>query len=126
MHNHRVNELLELLKPYWLKEPTLSLTQTLQKIAAEAGSEAPLAELGDEVIIYQLKMSTQDKLAPIPGLQKDYEEDFKSALLKARGICAGLKAACFADCRQTQPSNWFHTVLQAISLLHDMKPVVSP
>ena len=24
MHNHRVNELLELLKPYWLKEPTLS------------------------------------------------------------------------------------------------------
>ena len=47
---------------------------------------SPLAELGDEVIIYQLKMSTQDKLAPIPGLQKDYEEDFKSALLKARGI----------------------------------------
>ena len=44
MHNHRVNELLELLKPYWLKEPTLSLTQTLQKIAAEAGSEVPLAE----------------------------------------------------------------------------------
>ncbi len=86
MHNHRVNELLELLKPYWLKEPTLSLTQTFQKIAAEAGSEAPLAELGDEVIIYQLKMSTQDKLAPIPGLQKDYEEDFKSALLKARGV----------------------------------------
>ena len=31
MHNHRVNELLELLKPYWLKEPTLSLMQTLQK-----------------------------------------------------------------------------------------------
>ena len=86
MHNHRVNELLELLKPYWLKEPTLSLTQTLQKIAAEAGSEVPLAELGDEVIIYQLKMSTQGKLAPIPGLQKDYEVVFKSALLKARGI----------------------------------------
>ena len=33
MHNHRVNELLELLKPYWLKEPTLSLMQTLQKIS---------------------------------------------------------------------------------------------
>ena len=86
MHNHRVNALLELLILYWLKETTQSMTQTLQKIAAEAGSEVPLAELGDEVIIYQLKMSTQGKLAPIPGLQKDYEEDFKSALLKARGI----------------------------------------
>ena len=46
----------------------------------------PVAELSDEVIIYQLKMHGTDKFEPIPGIKKDYEEDFKTALLKARGI----------------------------------------
>ena len=66
----RLNEVLELLQPYW----------------AEAGFSKPLAELSDEVIIYQLKMRGTDKHEPIPGIKKDYEEDFKSALLRARGI----------------------------------------
>ncbi len=86
MRSHRLRELLELLQPYWSQDPELHLTQILQKIAQEAGFDKPVAELTDEVIIYHLKMQDKDKLAPIPGLQKDYEEDFKTALLKARGI----------------------------------------
>ncbi|OOF45060.1 YihD family protein [Rodentibacter trehalosifermentans] len=82
----RLNEVLELLQPYWSKEPDLSLMAILQKIANEAGFEKPLNELTDEVIIYQLKMDGTDKYEPIPGIKKDYEEDFKTALLKARGI----------------------------------------
>ena len=62
------------------------LLQILQKIADEAGFDKPVAELSDEVIIYHLKMHGTDKLEPIPGIKKDYEEDFKTALLKARGI----------------------------------------
>ena len=38
------------------------------------------------MIIYQLKKDGTDKDEPIPGLKKDYEEDFKTALLRARGI----------------------------------------
>ncbi len=86
MRSHRLRELLELLQPYWSKDPELHLTQILQKIAQEAGFDKPVAELTDEVIIYHLKMQDKDKLEPIPGLKKDYEEDFKAALLKARGI----------------------------------------
>ena len=86
MKCHRLNEVLELLQPYWSKEPDLHLMEILQKIADEAGFGKPLAELSDEVIIYQLKMRDKDKSEPIPGIKKDYEEDFKTALLKARGI----------------------------------------
>lgn len=86
MKCHRLNEVLELLQPYWSKEPDLNLTQILQKIADEAGFDKPVAELTDEVIIYHLKMKDKDKLEPIPGIKKDYEDDFKTALLKARGI----------------------------------------
>ncbi|WP_373796128.1 YihD family protein [Neisseria dentiae] len=86
MRSHRLRELLELLQPYWSKDPELNLPQVLQKIADEAGFNKPLAELTDEVIIYHLKMSGRGKHDPIPGVQKDYEEDFKTALLKARGI----------------------------------------
>ena len=31
-------------------------------------------------------MRNSDKNEAIPGLKKDYEDDFKTALLKARGI----------------------------------------
>ncbi|MDH2925894.1 DUF1040 family protein [Lonepinella koalarum] len=87
MKCHRLNEVLELLQPYWSnKDPEMSLMQILQAIADEAGFEKPLTELSDEVIIYQLKMHGKDKHEPIPGIKKDYEEDFKTALLKARGI----------------------------------------
>ena len=82
----RLNEVLELLQPYWSKDPDLSLMEILQKIANESGFQKPLNELTDEVIIYQLKMDSTDKHEPIPGLKKDYEEDFKTALLRARGI----------------------------------------
>ena len=82
----RLNEVLELLQPYWSKDPDLSLMEILQKISNESGFQKPLNELTDEVIIYQLKMDGTDKYEPIPGLKKDYEEDFKTALLKARGI----------------------------------------
>ncbi|MBF0802785.1 MULTISPECIES: DUF1040 family protein [Neisseria] len=86
MRSRRLRELLELLQPYWSKDPELNLTQVLQKIAAEAGFHKPLAELTDEVVIYHLKMSSLGRHEPVPGVQKDYEEDFKTALLKARGI----------------------------------------
>lgn len=86
MKCHRLNEVLELLQPYWAQDPDLHLSQILQKIADEAGFDKPVAELTDEVIIYQLKMNGKDKHEPIPGLKKDYEDDFKTALLKARGI----------------------------------------
>ena len=86
MKCHRLNEVLELLQPYWSKEPDLHLWQILQKIADEAGFDKPVAELTDEVIIYHLKMCDKDRFEPIPGIKKDYEDDFKTALLKARGI----------------------------------------
>ena len=87
MKCHRLNEVLELLQPYWSKKDTeMNLVQILQSIADEAGFDKPLAELSDEVIIYQLKMRDAGKYDPIPGIQKDYEEDFKTAILKARGI----------------------------------------
>ena len=86
MKCHRLNQVLELLQPYWSKDADLSLIQILQKIADEAGFNKPLAELPDEVVIYHLKMAGKDKFEPIPGIKKDYEEDFKTALLKARGI----------------------------------------
>ena len=82
----RLHEVLELLQPYWSKDPDLSLMEILQKIANESGFQKPLNELTDEVIIYQLKMDGTDKYEPIPGLIKDHEEDFKTALLRARGI----------------------------------------
>ena len=82
----RLNEVLELLQPYWSKDPDLSLMEILQKISNESGFQKPLNELTDEVIIYQLKIDGTDKHEPIPGLKKDYEEDFKTALLRARGI----------------------------------------
>lgn len=86
MKCHRLNEVLTLLQPYWAKDPDLSLLQILQKIADEAGFDKPIAELSDEVIIYHLKMYDQDKTKPIPGIVKDYEDDFKTAILKARGV----------------------------------------
>lgn len=52
MRSHRLRELLELLQPYWAKEPELHLMQILQKIADESGFDKPLVELTDEIIIY--------------------------------------------------------------------------
>lgn len=86
MKCERLNEVLELLGEHWRKEPDLHLLDLLYKIAEEVGEKDNLDALRDEVLIYQLKMRGKDKSEAIPGIKKDYEEDFKTALLKARGI----------------------------------------
>ena len=86
MKCHRLNELLELLQPVWQKEPDLNLMQLVQKLANEAGFSQPIEQLTDDILIYHLKMRDTDKNAEIPGLKKDYEDDFKTAILRARGI----------------------------------------
>ena len=58
----------------------------LHKLAKEVGKPNDLDALRDEVLIYQLKMRGKEKTEVIPGLKKDYEDDFKTALLRARGI----------------------------------------
>ncbi|MBK4784962.1 MAG: DUF1040 family protein [Pantoea sp. Pent] len=86
MKYHRLNELLELLQPAWQQEPDLNLLAFLQKLAQESGFSGPLSELSDDVLIYHLKMRDADSQAVIPSLKKDYEVDFKSALLRARSV----------------------------------------
>ncbi len=86
MKCHRIDELIELLQAAWEKESDLNLLQFLAKLGNEAGFKGELNDLSDEVLIYHLKMRDSDKHDVIPGLKKDYEEDFKTALLKARGI----------------------------------------
>ncbi|PHM38895.1 hypothetical protein Xmau_03272 [Xenorhabdus mauleonii] len=86
MKHHRLNEVIELLQPVWKNEPDLSLAALLQKLADEAGFTGQLSELTDDTLIYHLKMRGTDNHAEIPGLKKDYEDDFKTALLRARGI----------------------------------------
>lgn len=94
MKCHRVNELIELLHPAWQKEPDLNLVQFLQNLAQEAGFEGQLNELTDDILIYHLKMRDADKEQVIPGLKKDYEEDFKTAFydhrnaLQRRHVCS--------------------------------------
>lgn len=82
----RLNEVIELLQPAWEKDSDLNLLQFLQKLAQESGFRDDLATLTDDILIYQLKMRDSAKDAVIPGIQKDYEDDFKTALLKARGV----------------------------------------
>jgi uncharacterized protein YihD (DUF1040 family) len=86
MQSDRVNEVIELLKPYWLKNKELSLIETLVSLTQESGFDKPLEQLSDEVIIYHLKMDQTKADEMIPGIAKDCEDDFKMALLKARGV----------------------------------------
>ncbi|AXU97022.1 YihD family protein [Erwinia persicina] len=86
MKCHRLNELISLLQPAWQQDPDLNLLEFLQKLADEAGFKQPMNELTDDVLIYHLKMRGSDKNAEIPGMKKDYEDDFKTALLRARGV----------------------------------------
>lgn len=83
---HRIEELIELLESAWEKDSDLNLLQFLEKLGSEAGFNGELNNLSDEVLIYHLKMRNSDKTEVIPGIKKDYEDDFKTALLKARGI----------------------------------------
>lgn len=86
MQCHRVNEVLELLRPYWLKNKELSLMELLALISKESGFDNSIDQLSDEVIIYHLKMAQTAEGEMIPGIAKDCEDDFQSALLKARGL----------------------------------------
>ncbi|CAK4070307.1 MULTISPECIES: YihD family protein [Vibrio] len=86
MKCHRIEELLELLEPEWQKDQELNLLQMIVKLAQEAGYEGKLEELTDDVLIYHLKMRNSAKDEMIPGLKKDQEDDFKTAILRARGI----------------------------------------
>ncbi|WP_394252441.1 YihD family protein [Vibrio profundi] len=86
MKCHRIEELLELLEPEWQKDQELNLLEFILKLSSEAGYEGKLEDLTDDVLIYHLKMRNSDKEEMIPGLKKDQEDDFKTAILKARGI----------------------------------------
>jgi len=86
MKYHRLNEIIELLQPEWQKTPDVNLLQLLSTLAQEMKFEGQLAELSDDALIYHLKMRNSEKNEMIPGLAKDHEDDFKAALLKARGF----------------------------------------
>ncbi|SIO22194.1 YihD family protein [Salinivibrio sp. ES.052] len=91
MHCHRINELLDLLNQSWQQTPDRSLVAMLTLIAQEAGHNDDLTTLSDDTLIYQLKMRLEESHAPIPGLAKDSEDDFKAAILRARGIHSAKK-----------------------------------
>ena len=86
MQCKRLNEVIQLLQPAWNKEPDLNLLEFFHKLEKESGFDGELANLTDHILISHLKMRDSAKDAVIPGLQKDYEEDFKTALLRARGV----------------------------------------
>ncbi|MGF1752284.1 YihD family protein [Vibrio makurazakiensis] len=86
MKCHRIEELLELLEPEWQKDQEMNLLQFIVKLTQEAGYQDKLEDLTDDVLIYHLKMRNSEKDEMIPGLKKDQEDDFKTAILKARGI----------------------------------------
>ncbi len=86
MSCHRIEEMLELLEPEWDKDQELNLIEFIVKLASEAGYQGDLKDLTDDTLIYHLKMRNSSKTEAIPGLQKDYEEDFKTAILRARGL----------------------------------------
>ncbi len=86
MKCHRVNEVIELLLPEWQKDPDLNLIEFIIKLSNEAGYQDKLENLTDDILIYHLKMRNSDKDEMIPGLAKDQEDDFKTAILKARGL----------------------------------------
>jgi len=83
---HLIDEVLELLEPYWLKNKALSLVALLTLLSKESGFQGEFEELSDEIIIYHLKMDQTEAGEVIPGIKKDFEDDFQAAILKARGI----------------------------------------
>ncbi|MCW7551437.1 YihD family protein [Endozoicomonas gorgoniicola] len=86
MQCHRINELLDLLKDEWMTSQNDSLMSFLGKIAEEAGHKGDLRAMNDDMLIYHLKMRSRDHHEMIPGIAKDCIDDFKTAILKARGI----------------------------------------
>lgn len=86
MKCHRIEELIELLEPEWQKDQHMNLLQFIVKLTQEAGYQGQLEDLTDDVLIYHIKMRNSNKDEMIPGLKKDQEDDFKTAILRARGI----------------------------------------
>ena len=86
MRCHRIEELLELMEPEWQKDQELNLLEFIIKLSKEAGYDGKLEDLTDDILIYHLKMRNSEKDEMIPGLKKDQEDDFKTAILKARGL----------------------------------------
>lgn len=86
MKCHRIEELIELLEPEWQNDQELNLLQFIVKLASEAGYQGQLEDLTDDALIYHLKMRNSASDEMIPGLKKDQEDDFKTAILRARGI----------------------------------------
>ena len=64
----------------------LNLLEFIIKLSKEAGYDGKLEDLTDDILIYHLKMRNSEKDEMIPGLKKDQEDDFKTAILKARGL----------------------------------------
>lgn len=86
MKCHRIEELLALLEPEWQKDQQMNLLQFIVQLSQEAGYQGKLEDLTDDVLIYHLKMRNSSKEEMIPGLKKDQEDDFKTAILRARGL----------------------------------------
>ena len=86
MQCHRIEELLDLLKTEWMQDQNASLMEFLIKMAEEAGHSGELGKMNDDVLIYHLKMRSRPETEMIPGIAKDCEDDFKAAILKARGL----------------------------------------
>ena len=86
MQYHRINELLELLKQEWMTEQNSTLMNFLTQLAEEAGHTGSLTDVSDDSLIYHLKMRSRSEQEMIPGIAKDCEEDFKTAILRARGV----------------------------------------
>ncbi|MCM2678184.1 DUF1040 family protein [Echinimonas agarilytica] len=86
MNQHKIEEITDLLRQHWLKHQDLQLTELLQQLATQSGSDLPLHQVTDDTLFYQLKMGGSEQHEMLPGIAKDCEDDFKTALLKARGI----------------------------------------
>lgn len=86
MQNHRINELISLIHSAWLKESNMNLIPFFKKLSIEAGLNDNLESLTDEILIYHLKMRNSNKKAMISRIKKNYEKDFKTAILKVSGI----------------------------------------
>lgn len=86
MNEQRINELIELLHSGWKKQPNLSLLQFLSQRTTASGFKDKLEDLSDDALIYELKMREIASSDAIPGVKKDHEEDFKTALLRARNV----------------------------------------
>lgn len=86
MQTHKIEEICQLLKEAWLESPNQSLLALIESFSNNAKHTGELSELSDDVLFYQLKMRNHSEQEMIPGIAKDCENDFKDALLRARGL----------------------------------------